>query len=237
MKLGRMTLPYGALVAACLLAAACGGGDDGATTDDSRSLLQGMVLTAADLPQGLQQASVSVSTNQDIADVSVDKEGTLANLEARGRRLGYDVQFEPAVDAPASLDVQGVQVTASIYKTADGAQQALQDGLASARQTDWKLVYPDEKEILVDEPTLPPGVDEGGWFRISGLDSKGNLIIDDQMAFRVGNVRSFLRALTAYAMGTDRNSYKAEVSQWGAKLAARIGNVLANGVPSPTSSP
>ncbi len=238
MKPGRMTLLCGALVAAwLLLATACGGGDDSATTDDTRSLLQGMALTAADLPQGLEQASVSVSTNQAVADVSVDKEGTLAKLESRGRVLGYDVQFEPSQDAPSTLAVQGAQSTASLYKAAAGAAEALAEGVAAARATDWQQIYSDEINVQAEEPALPSGADEGTWFRISGSDGKGNMIIDDQVAFRVDTVRGFLRVLTAFAGSTDRTSYHDEVAGWVALMANRIRDILLHGAPTASPAP
>jgi hypothetical protein len=185
-----------------------------------------MVLAPADLPQGLQQASASVSTNQDVADASLDPEATLAKLEARGRQLGYDVQFGPAQDAPGTLVVQGMQNTASLYKTAAGAGEALAEGVGGARATDWKTIYSDQSDVKVDELPLPTGTDEGAWFRISGADADGNLIIDDQVAFRVNNVRGFVRVLTAFPESQDRNGYRDEVASWVAVMANRIQDSL-----------
>ena len=226
MKPGRILAAGGVLLAACLLATACGGGKDEGKKDDIPLLLQGMVLTSADLPQGLQQASASFSTNKDVADASLDSEATLAKLEARGRQLGYDVQFEPGADAPAALVVKGMQNTASLYKTVAGASEALAEGVNGARSADRKTIYPDESDVKVDELTLPSGADEGTWFRISGVDASGNLIIDDQVAFRVDAVRSFVRVLTAFAGGQDRNGYRDEVARWVSVVAKRIKDAL-----------
>ena len=226
MKPGLVLAIGGALLAACLLATACGGGGDEGKQDDIQALLQGMVLTPSDLPQGLQQAFASFSTNKDVADATVDPEATLAKLEARGRQLGYDVQFEPAQDAPGTLVVQGMQNTASLYKTAAGAGEALAEGVSGARATDWKTVYSDQSDVKMDELPLPSGTDEGAWFRISGADADGNLIIDDQVAFRVNNVRGFVRVLTAFAGGQDRNGYRDEVGRWVSVVATRIKDAL-----------
>ncbi len=226
MKPGWILAIGGALLAACLLATACRGGEDEGNKDDIQALLQGMVLAPVDLPQGLQLASASVSTNEDVADASLDPEATLTKLEARGRQLGYDVQFEPGQDAPATLAVQGMQNTASLYKTAAGASEALAEGLSGARETDWKAVNPDQSDVNVEEVPLPSAADEGGWFRISGIDASGNLIIDDQVAFRVDTVRGFVRVLTAFPEGQDRNSYRDEVAHWVAAVATRIRDAL-----------
>ncbi|MDO8614951.1 MAG: hypothetical protein Q7T33_04345 [Dehalococcoidia bacterium] len=220
-----------------MLAAACGGGDDATPSDDTRALLQAVALTTADLPPGLQLASVSVSTNQDVADASVDSEGTLAKLESRGRVLGYDWQFEPAPDAPSSLVVRGLQSTASLYKTAAGAGEALAEGIAGARNTDWKAVNPDESDVQAAELPLPSRADEGTWFRITGTDGKGNMVIDDQVAFRVDNVRGFLRVLTTFVASTDRNGYHDEVAGWVTLVANRIRDRLQHGTPAVSAAP
>jgi hypothetical protein len=237
MKLGRMTLLGCALLAAGLLATACGDDDDAKQAEDMRLLLQSMALSLADLPQGLQPVSASVSTNQDVADASVDKEGTLSKLEARGRQLGYDVQFELAQDAPATLAVKGMQSTTSLYKTAAGAGEALAEGVAGARNTDWPAVYSDESSVQVAESQLPAGADEGTWFRISGTDGKGNMIIDDQMAFRVDTVRGFLRVLTAFAASTDRTSQRDQVEGWAIVMVNRIRDRLQHGAPTASPAP
>lgn len=226
MKASRIRFAGVALLAACLLATACGGGGDDDKKDDIRALLQSMALAPAVLPEGLQQASVSVSTNQDVADASLDPEATLAKLEGYGRRLGYDVQFEPGQDAPSTLAVQGMQNTVSLYKTAAGAGEALAEGLSGARATDWPAVNPDQTGVEMEELPLPSEVDEGGWFRISGTDDSGNLIIDDQIAFRVDTVRGFVRAVTVFPGSEDRDSYRDEVEGWVTTAANRIRDAL-----------
>ena len=224
-----------------LLVVACGGDDDGAGPDptdnddaDAR-LLEELALTADQLLPGLEQASTALSTNEDLAEAAVNPEGELGRLKALGRRLGYEVQFAPGQDAPTDLRVSGVQESVSLFEAASGAGQSLADGLAGARSTDWEAMNRDLKGVNVAEFPVPADAGEGGWFRITGSDRGGNVVIDDQVAFRVENVRAFLRAVLFLPPGTPVDAHQDQTEGWVVLAAQRIRDAL-NGVPgeSPT---
>jgi hypothetical protein len=222
-----------------LLVVACGdddgGGPDPSGNDDAARLLEEMVLTAGQLLPGLEQASTALSTNEDLAAAAVNPEGELGRLKAFGRILGYEVQFVPGQDAPADLRVSGVQESVSLFETASGAAQSLADGLAAARTTDWEAAHSDLKGVNVAELPVPTDAGEGAWFRIAGADNGGNLVIDDQVAFRVENVRVFVRVALLLPPGTPVDAFQDQTEGWVILAAQRIRDAL-TGVPgeSPT---
>ncbi len=218
-----------------LSAAACGGGGGGsndartdANNDALVALLQSMALTSSDLPEGLQEAAAITSTNQDMAESAADPDARLQELEAAGRRMGYEYDLAPLPDAPAGMPIKGFENHLSIYTTAEGAGESLNDALGESRTRDWTTLYPDLTAVEMKELSLPDGADEGGWFRVTGLDENGNLVIDDQVAFRVGSVRALLRVVSAFE-STDRNVYADQVSTWGTAMAGRISQMLESG--------
>lgn len=238
MRLGIIAL--GIVVLSALLAAGCGGGNNsgGGTDDDASKLLTAMPLTVDQLPAGLIQVSTTTTTNNDLAAAAADPQVELARLQSLGRRLGYDVQFVPGQDAKPGLVVQGFENSVSLFKTADGAGQSLADGLAATRQTDWKKAHSELQDVQVDQPALPKEADEGAWFRVSGTGTKNNVVIDNQIAFRVENVRAFLRVVLLFPPGTARGSYDDQVKQWVTLEATKIRDVL-HGTPvgTPAATP
>ena len=224
-----------ALTLAVLLALACGGGDgggDGGGEDANGSvadpaaqaLLEKMVLGEDDLPEGLAQLSGSFSTNEDLAG---DSEAELAKLEGWGRRLAYDLQFVPGPEASIDLEVQGVQNTVSLYRTAQGASDSFAEGVMTGRATDWPAAYPDVREVEAEE-IQPPGLgDENVWFRITGLDSSGRFFVDDQLVLRVGSVRSFLRVVAVFDSEAGRDAHQDQVEAWARLVAGRVVAALA----------
>jgi hypothetical protein len=221
-------LPVGLMLVAV---AGCGDGDgdgdgDGGQLDEAdQELLEQILLAPDDLPAGMQVASASFSTNRDVADALLDPDAELAKLERWGRRLGYDVQFEPGVDAPVDLPLQGLQNTASLYTTSQGASDSFAEGIRDARETDWPALYPGIADLNVQEVEDVEGVrlaDEAVWFRISGFNENGTLLVDDQVAIRVGSVRGFLRAVTVFEAGTERDAYLDQIDRWVRRLVERI---------------
>lgn len=230
----RMRLLTVAIVLLSGLIAACGGGADSGDsqngTDDEAELLERMVLTAGDLSPGLEQASTSLTTNEDLAQAAVNPDGERGRLKQFGRILGYEVQFAPGQDAGPELNVRGAQNSVSLFEAASGASRSLAEGLAAARSSDWEAMNSDLKNVNVDPLPVPDGADEGGWFRITGNDGGGNLIIDDQVAFRVENVRAYLRVVFLLPPGTSADANKDQVQGWTVLSAQRIRDVL-NRVP------
>lgn len=220
-----------AVILVALLALACGGGDgeggdaNGSEIDpEAQALLEKMVLQEDDLPDGLAQLSTSFSTNEDLAG---DSEAELAKLEGWGRRLAYDLQFVPGPDAPIGLEVQGVQNTVSLYRTAQGASDSFADGVMTGRNTDWPAIYPDVREVEAEE-IEPPGLgDERVWFHITGLDPSDRMFVDDQLVLRVGPVRSFLRVVAVFDSEAGRDAHLNQVEAWARLVAGRVAAALA----------
>lgn len=209
-------------------------------TPDQRqlqTLLQGTALKESDLPAGFQQTVNDASTNESVADGAPDPTARLAQLQAFGRLLGLEVHFEPGPAVSPDNVVQGVQESMSLFSADKGAGDSLQEGLAAERSRDYKATYPGVNQLEVAEVARPIG-DDGAWIRISGFDAAtGRLVLDDQLAFRVGRARLFLRVASAFAAasGAGRDSMIDQVEQW-AKLAAdRLQAALSGGSPSSSS--
>ena len=222
-----------AAVFVVLAAAACNdGGDDQTATGtpidpELQALLESMVLSSEDLPAGLERAALLFSTNEDIVASALDPEAELAELERLGRRLSIDANFAPTGAVPEDFPVRGgIQNTVSLYTAPEGASESFQEGVDGARQTDWPSLYPDLRTIVADEVDRRLG-DQSVWFRITGVDDSGQFIVDDQVAFRVGPARSFLRVVTAFDGGTGEDVYLNEVEGWARLVVDRIERELA----------
>lgn len=221
-----------ALALAALAWASCGGGGngDGGLDPELQALLERMVLAEEDLPAGLARVSVAFSTNEDVAEAKGEPEVELEKLERQGRRLGIDVNFVPGEDVPPDFVLRGgLQATVSLYATADGASESLQEGVAGVRQSDLAASYPDLQDVAVEELNRQIG-DESTWFRITGISDAGDLVIDDQVAFRVASARSFLRAVSTFDADANagRDAYLEEVAALAEVAASRIERALAS---------
>lgn len=214
---------------------------DGEVNDDEVSevhtLLSRMVLTEEDLPAELQQGSVFYSTNEEVAGSGSLAEARLAELEGWGRLLGYDIEFVPSPDAPSDAVIKGMQNAVSLYASAEGASDSFADGMADARASDWAASYPDLAELEVEEVDRASLGDEAVWFRISGISGTGKLLVDDQVAIRVGPARSFLRVVMVFDGGMTRETYLDEVEAWAKLLVARIEAIIASAETLPTVAP
>lgn len=241
-KRALSTVSMGALLvlgALAFAASGCGDGDDAEEiVSEFEELLPQVVLEEEDFTTGVQQVSSFFSTNQDVADTAIDAEGELAKLERWGRVLGYDTQFAPGPEAPVGIEIQGVQSTASVYATTQGAADSFAEAVSDARDTAWAERYPGVADLEVEEVERPDLADEYVWFRISGMDeNSGKLVIDDQVAFRVGSVRGFLRVVTVFDPSEPRDVYQDEVAEWVRLLAARIADTAIPGGVSATATP
>ena len=213
-----------ALGALAFAVSGCGGGDGTNDVDSEfEVLLPKLVLAEADLPTGVSRVSAFFSTNGDIADAALDPEAELVKLVGWGRVLGYDAQFEPGPEAPTDIEVQGVQSTASAYASTRGAVDSFAEAASGARATDWTKRYPGVGDLEAEEVERSGLADEHVWFRISGFDeSSGRLVIDDQVAFRVGSIRGFLRVVTVFDPSEARDVYEDKIEEWVRLLADRM---------------
>lgn len=233
-NLWRPATVLGGLVAltfVVLLALACGGGDgedgdaNGSEIDpEAQALLEKMVLQEGDLPDGLAQVSTSFSTNADLAG---DSEEELEKLEGWGRQLAYDLQFAPGPDAPVGLEIQGVQNTVSLYRMAQGASDSFADGVMTGRDADWQAIYPDVREVEVEEIELSGLGDESVWFHVTGVDPSDRLFVDDQLVLRAGSVRSFLRVVAVFDSEAGRDAHMDQVEVWARLVVGRVEAALA----------
>jgi hypothetical protein len=92
-----------------------------------------------------------------------------------------------------------------------------------AEEADWAASFPELTDVEVAEVT-PDGVgEEVFWVRISGVTPDAqNLQVVDQIVFRVGNVRAFLRADAQYLASAPRNSGEGQVLFWAQTMSGRV---------------
>jgi len=234
-----------------LVAAACSGGsddDDGPTQTSTGSPvvtldplhrdLSSVLLTAADLPEGLEGGGLSFSTNEQLAQTPEE----LARLNQLGRLLGVDLSFVPSPDLPDDSPLRGgVQSAASVYTNPDGASTTFNEIVAAARSTDWAQSYQELTDVQVRELDQTVG-DESVWLRITGIDTciietppgapptemasvtcpPSHLIVDDYVVFRTGRVRALVKVLTSHPLDSLPDEvYVEEVQGWADLTAER----------------
>jgi len=233
---------------AVLLVAACSGGSGGPTPtvrpsatlcgsapaspsavvdpQDVEGRLAAVLLREGDLPDDLESSSLVFSTNEELSQGAPDETAELARLEELGRLLGVEVAFIPLDPGAASSPVRGgVQNSLSAYVAADGAGQSLQEGVAEARRNDWEALYGDLTEVFVEE--LPRDVgDESVWFRVIGRDQGDQVVVDDQVVFRVGRARVFLRVISSFADRGRADQFADEVEECAAIVVGRAQSVF-----------
>ncbi|HUF54317.1 MAG TPA: hypothetical protein VMR52_11165 [Dehalococcoidia bacterium] len=208
------------------LAFASGDDDDdggGGGREEQQALLGSMVLTEDDTSGlSLIEASRSFSTNEESAQGTRDPAETLAQFEAWGRQLGLSVAFLPDSQATGQRTFLGVQSDASLYEDAQGCSLSYSHDVDLAEEADWAGSFPELTEVEVTEITPDNVGEEVYWVRVSGVTSDGqNLQIVDQVVFRVGNVRAFLRADAQYLANAPRNSGEGQVLFWAQVMADR----------------
>ncbi len=200
--------------------------DETANPQDIEAQLAAAVLREGDLPDELQRSSLIFSTNEELSQGAPDEAAELARLEELGRQLGVEVAFVPLDPGTVSSPVRGgIQNSVSAYLAAEGAGRSLQEGVAEARQNDWESLYGDLTEISVEE--LPRDVgDESVWFRVIGRDQGDRLVVDDQVVFRVGRARVFLRVISAFADRGPADQFAGEVEECAAIVVGRARSVF-----------
>jgi hypothetical protein len=184
-----------------------------------------MVLQEAQVPEGQARAGEDFTTNEQLVASGVGGAPEAAKIEEWGRVLGYETDFQ-AAELPSGPLITGINTAGSVYKTPEGATASFNDTAQRARDADWGAFYTDLTEFQEQEIQRDLPADGVFWLRLSGLrariDGEGHvLVVDDQIAYRVGPVRGFLRVLTSEDEGTDRNL---EVTRVEALLRTQIQN-------------
>jgi len=173
-----------------------------------------MVLQPGEIPAGLQPLGNEFSTNAEtISGIGLGP--TLEQLEKWGRVLGYKSEFQTAAP-PSITSVAALSTSVSVYKSATGATDSLTDREEKARSVDWQQSHSDLEEFQQTEPARELPVDQALWLRFTGYQELRpgvrNLVIDDQIAFRVGEAWGFLGVISTAAEGeTDRDILLPEV--------------------------
>lgn len=187
-----------------------GQGDDGAGGVEEQ--VSDMVLTLGDLPDGYIQDDSQFTTNEELALGDQEK---LANLEEEGRVLGYSVSFTRG-DVPASeAPFFGVESAASLYETEGGASSSFAEAVEEARAFDWEAAL-GFGETKLEEVERSIG-NEMLWIRVTGVVELGEeltpvVVIDDQILFRQGTARGFIRVSSAMEDSSDRSALLDEIA-------------------------
>ena len=213
------------LVGLLVALGACDGGDGGVS--DPREQLPRMVLRLEDLPDGYVPDDPSFTSNEDLA---LGDEEKAAELEEQGRILGYTAPFSRRDDVSAEeAPIFGVESSASLYAAETGASASYGAAVDEARATDWEAIlqFGDTK---TEEVARSIG-DETLWIRVTGVVALGEgqtsvLVIDDQILFRQGRARGFLRASAAMEGSSDRGALMEEVAKLAEEQASRMDDAL-----------
>lgn len=173
-----------------------------------------MVLQPNEIPPGLQPLGSEFSTNADTIS-GISSGATLEQLEKWGRVLGYKNEFQTAAP-PSTTAVAALSTSVSLYKSGAGAADSLADREEKARSADWQQSHSDLEEFQQTEPARDVPADHVLWLRFTGFQELRpgvrNLVIDDQIAFRVGNAWGFLGVVSTAAAGeTDREVLLPEI--------------------------
>jgi hypothetical protein len=221
-----------ALLLIALVAACKDGGGDGGDGDSGGPLtleaaLQAMVLQVDDLPPDLVRAESSFGTNEQAAAGSAERKQL---LDSWGRLLGFDVTFQPSGDSLQQQGVKGMNVSASLYQTEEGASQSFADAEKTVEDTDWATTYAGLRDFMQEELNVGDRADEIGWLRFSGFQPSNvppdPLITDDLIYFRIGRERGFLRVLASSNETTDRAYLNEMVDGWLTSLLQRVRDTL-----------
>ena len=208
-------------------------GEGNAGESSLQKTLRKMVLLEDDLPPGLVSGDEAFITNDDAAQQSsADPEARKALLESWGRLLGYEIAYEPATGTPTDLPVQGINVSASLYKTAAGAGESFADAVKTAEARDWAANYAGLREFQQQNIAAEGIADEIVWLRLSGIQPSASgpdaLVTDDLIFFRIGTERGFLRVLANSAETQDRAHLHSTVESWLRTLVQNVKDALAD---------
>jgi hypothetical protein len=208
------------------LLVACKGGGDGDTLTLEEAL-EAMMLQPEDLPEGFQKFDSVFSTTEEAAQGSEERKDL---LESWGRLLGLDVSFQPVTTGGEAPTVRGINMSASLYKTEEGASQSFADAKATADSSDWQTTYAGLRDFKQEGIDASGRADEIGWLRFSGFQPAETppdaLVTDDLIYFRVGRERGFLRVLASSTTTTDRAYLHDTVDAWLVAMVDRVRDAL-----------
>lgn len=184
------------------------------TDASARAALPLMVLQREEAPQSVQSVGDEFSTNAD-AISGLGTGPTLEQLETWGRVLGYKIEFAAPEPSDATA-VTAVSTSASLYKTSTGASDSLADREDQARRTDWKAAHSEFQDFQQTELNRSLGADQLLWLRFTGFQELHpgvrNLVVDDQIVFRVDQAWGFLGVVSTAVEGvTDRDVLQPDV--------------------------
>jgi hypothetical protein len=203
----------------------------GATLSPLEQKLASVVLQPGDLPEGLDAGSPDFATNEDLAQ---GDQAALQRLIDVGRQLGVDVQFIPTDRLDETNPLRGVQSSASVYTTGDGSTQTYRETADQARAVDWAKGYPELGDVQATE-IHEDIADESLWIRVTGQlsctfivtptpDAQGvvpsqtcedtKLFVVDEIIFRSGRTRAYLKFTTLFPPDTPRDAYISPIKSW-----------------------
>jgi hypothetical protein len=236
------------LTSIVLLFAACSGGDDspppasGSPSADAptssaiEDQLAAVLLTDADVTQGLQASGLAFSTNEQLAGSSEEE---LQRLNLLGRQLGVDLTFIPTAEISRDTPGRGgIQNSVSLYTGIDGATEAFRTRTQAARTNDWPANYAELTEVKSTELQRPLG-DESLWVRVTGLEAceadtppdqpsptiecVPRLAVIDHVLVRAGRNFIYLNVNSDAAKGSIPEVFAADVQRWVQLVIDRVG--------------
>ena len=241
-------LKYALLITLSLplaLSLGCGGDDDAPDSPTStptldplaalEAQLEAALLTLDEVPDGMQPAGLTFTSNEDAASNAVDPRAELLKLNQAGRLLAADQFFSPFGELPEDEPVKGgIQHTVVFYLTAEDAQKATEENIEEAMTADFAGAHAGETDVKVQVLPREAG-DESIWFRVTGITNTGALnaalIVDDQIIFRSGRVAIFLRVLSSFPAGSADDVFADRVQQWADLAAQKALSALSGATP------
>ena len=209
-----------------------------ATLSPLEASLFAVTLQPSDLPDGLEASAPDFQTNEEFAGNDPDM---LQRLIELGRQLSVDVQYIPTDRLEETTPLRGLQSSASAYTEPEGASESYQEIAAQASAVDWAAGYPELQDAQVRQVDESLG-DESLWFRISGQlacsvlitptpDMSGvvpsascaetKLFIVDEVIFRTGRVRAYLKITTLFDPDAADDSYVDQIKDWADLITQR----------------
>jgi len=205
-------------------------GDGSASESSLQKTLRKMVLQPGDVPEGFVSGDEAFITNEDAAESSTDPEARKALLESWGRLMGYEIAYEPGSADAGDLPVQGVNVSATLFETEEGARESFADAVKTEGETDWAANYAGLREFQQEQIKAEGLADEIVWLRLSGFQTGASgadvLVTDDLIFFRIGTERGFLLVRANSAEIQDRAHVHPTVESWLRTLAGNVREAL-----------
>jgi hypothetical protein len=213
------------------IAAGCGGDDDddgpaasNGSREEQEALLEVMVLAEAEVPDTLVQVDRSVSTNEEAAAGAPDAAEVQQRYDTWGRQLGMNVSYTADPQSPGPHTFLGILSEATLYGDQQGVARAYDFDVERAREADWAASFPDLTNVEVVEKEAPGFGDEAYWLRITGLTvaEPQTLTAIDQVIFRVGRARAYLRSDAQFLAAAPRDSGEGQILTWAQIIESRM---------------